>query len=1185
MYNWTDEQQKAISLTGSPIIVSAAAGSGKTAVLVERTVRLLCDEKLGIPADTLLAVTFTNDAAAQMSLKLSQAIDEKAESEPDNLYIQRQQALLRLAEITTINSFCFGLLKDNLSETDFQGGIRIIEENESSMLTDRALERVMELEYQLRPDETEELISLFCNENDAALRRLILQLYRFLRSLPFPEVWAKNALSRLRDGSAGDEIKRSMKKLCTEKTEALRSAALRLKKQCSGLKFHEAPKAVLLDNAELILAVCADSRTASPKDIADVAGSVKLKAITARQTKAEKEAQPPEEISLYESAKETNALLKQLLSELSVFSTVSDERISEDERLVADYFERLLDLTRKLDGEVYRMKVERNAVDFSDAELMSIKLLVSCTPDGKISRTPLCEEIVRSRRYRVILIDEFQDVNNLQDVIFKAISDTENLDEIGKSVFAVGDVKQAIYRFRQANPKIFTRTRAQGKDPNSPVTELLLRKNFRSRKSVLDFCNYVFGALMSKTVGETDYTDEETLYPGAEFSGPDRPTEIIAVTDDCDEELSDLEFAAAARRIRKMLNDGVTVRDGDAERPCRPSDFCVLTRTNIPASEAKEIFASEGLKILSTEASGYLRSREISLLLNILSVTVSPMQDVPLVSVMLSPIMGFTDDDIALIRIISREDKIYKTVLKISLGEEPAEEALKKKCTDAVALIKKLAVCSSGMTLTGLIRKIYDMSDIFAVASEYEDAEQKRANLYLLLEYARGYEQSGNEGLEGFLRYIGYISKSGGDFEQALTVTESSDAVIFKTIHRSKGLEYPFVILLQTRKRFNKTDLNGALQLSAEHGVGLKFLDYSTLTKRPTAFWDYIRSCNLSELLSEELRLLYVAMTRAKEQLFIVMDFSEASIKRGSAIASEITGYKISESTASKATCAADWLMAALVKHPSFTVLRSSLNFTPYTDDGPLPEISVGAMLPSQYVGGQESADNEDCDPGLSDRLRKGYLKSIDDPLTRTEAKLTVSEIVKDDALSFFPKVPSLDEAVGEISAARKGTVTHRFMQFCNFGLAADDIDSEIKRLRDLGLFTSPEADAIDRKAVSGFFKSDIYSRLKNSPTVLREQRFIVRFDDIDVPEDLKEIYRGTEGMLQGVADCLFKEGGGYVLVDYKTDRVKTPEELKERYGMQLALYKAAFDKLLDGPVKSCYIYSFRLGTGIETEV
>ena len=293
-----------------------------------------------------------------------------------------------------------------------------------------------------------------------------------------------------------------------------------------------------------------------------------------------------------------------------------------------------------------------------------------------------------------------------------------------------------------------------------------------------------------------------------------------------------------------MLNDGVTVRDGDAERPCRPSDFCVLTRTNIPVSEAKEIFASEGLKILSTEASGYLRSREISLLLNILSVTVSPMQDVPLASVMLSPIMGFTDDDIALIRIISREDKIYKTVLKISLGEEPAEEALKKKCTDAVALIKKLAVCSSGMTLTGLIRKIYDMSDIFAVASEYEDAEQKRANLYLLLEYARGYEQSGNEGLEGFLRYIGYISKSGGDFEQALTVSESSDAVIFKTIHRSKGLEYPFVILLQTRKRFNKTDLNGALQLSAEHGVGLKFLDYSTLTKRPTAFWDYIRSCN-----------------------------------------------------------------------------------------------------------------------------------------------------------------------------------------------------------------------------------------------------------------------------------------------------------------------------------------------------
>ena len=1182
MYNWTDEQLRAIETVGVPIIVSAAAGSGKTAVLVERTIRLLCDESLGISADSLLAVTFTNDAAAQMSQKLSQEIDLRAELDPDNLWIQRQQALLRLAEITTINSFCLSLVKDNLSETDFQSGIRIIEENEAGMLIDRALTAVLEREYQERPDALEELISLFCHENDADLRRMILRLYSFLRTLPFAEIWVKNTINSLKNGTATAELFDDLNRKASETAELIESTVSRLRYCAEGLEYHAAAKAVLLENCETADELLRMSRTSHRENIAAIAADVKWKPLTVRQTKAEKECSSELEAGIYESTKDCYAHLKALVEEYAGIYRYTEADINADAEKVSEYFGRLFELCQKLDAEVHEMKVERNAVDFADTELMCVRLLVNCDENGVLTRTPLCEEIVKSQRYKVILIDEFQDVNNLQEVIFKAISDTDDLDEIGKNVFVVGDVKQAIYRFRQANPLIFMRTREQGKSADSEVCELLLRKNFRSRRSVLDFCNYVFGALMSKRVGETDYTNEERLFLGSDFGTPDEPTEIITINGDGEEEISTLEFTAVARKIRAMINSGAQVKDGDGFRTCRPSDFCVLTRNNVNGSEVSEIFEAEGLKILSNDTSGYLRSREISVLINLLAVISNPMQDVPLASVMLSPIMGFTDDDIANIKLLNRTDKLYKTVLAVAKGEYDCDENLQKKCAEAVALVKRLSVYASGLGLSRLIRKIYDVTDIFSIASAYEDGEQKRANLYLLLEYARSYEQSSADGVAGFLRYIDYISKSGGDFEQALTVTESSDAVVIKTVHRSKGLEYPFVFICQTSKRFNRTDLNGALQLSTECGAGLSFLDYTTLTKRPTAFWDYVRSQNLSELLSEELRLLYVAMTRAKEKLFILLDLSDKAVKRVSELSYEISSYRVPPAVTQKALCTADWLLMALLKHPDFTVLRSRLDTSLYADAEGLPAINVSAMPESVYCAELSDVQRAEVNIALVDELISTFAMVPDERLTKNEAKLTVSEIVKDDALSFFPQVPSLDESLEEFSAARRGTITHRFMQFCGFRAASDDLEAEISRLVSAGVFTLHESEAIDRVSVRKFFESGIYKRLKASKNVLREQRFIIRFDDIAVDETLREIYRGTDGMLQGVADCLFEEEDGYVLVDYKTDRVNSTAALIEHYSAQLALYKAAFDALLDKPVKSSYIYSFRLGEGIE---
>ncbi len=729
MYSWTDEQLEAINASGSPIIVSAAAGSGKTAVLVERTIRLLCDEKKNIPADSLLAVTFTNDAAAQMRRKLSQEIDLRAEDEPENAWIQRQQALLRLAEITTINAFCLNLVKDNLSLTDYQSGVRVIEENEAAMLTDRALTAVLEREYAENPEKTEELISLFCRENDANLRRLILQLHTFLRTLPYPEHWAKSVIKSLRDGTSAKRLADDLRESVLEAAEMAEKCVFRLRSMTDSLDYHSAQKAAILENCGLAEAVLESVRTLSREEAFNAVNSVSWRNLPSGRKKAERESCSELEEQLYIAARDCNGDMKKRISALSELLSTTDAQIAADAEKTAEYFGRLFELCRKLEDEVHAQKVERNAVDFADTELLSVRLLTECDENGVIRRTPLAEEISSSGRYKVILIDEFQDVNDLQDVIFKAISDTRDLRAIGSNVFCVGDVKQAIYRFRRANPAIFMRTRDQGCSPEFDVRALYLRKNFRSRKSVLDFCNYVFGSLMSRRLGETDYTAEEALVSGADYPDAGMPTSVI-VTDGGDDNAV-AEYSAAARKIREMIDSGVTVFEDGAERPCRRSDFCILTRSNVSSSEISGAFEEQGLKILTSETSGYLKSREISVLLNLLAVISNPMQDIRLASVMLSPIMGFTDDEIADIRLINRDEKLYKTVLSVSSGERPECAYLKEKCAAAVALLKRLSVFASGMTLTRLIRKIYDVTDVFAIAASYEDGEQKCANLNL----------------------------------------------------------------------------------------------------------------------------------------------------------------------------------------------------------------------------------------------------------------------------------------------------------------------------------------------------------------------------------------------------------------------------------------------------------------------
>lgn len=1179
MPEWTSEQLSAINSFREPVIVSAAAGSGKTAVLVERTIRILSDKSLGVPADSILAVTFTNDAADQMREKLANALEEAGDKNPDSDWLQSQQALLGLASICTINSFCFDMVRNNLIGTGFRPGLRIMEKAEADMISQSAIDEVFDRAYLSRPEDMKRLLDWFSHEGDGSLKSMVLKLWRFERSIPFRRSWEKTVLDSYKSGGMTEKALSALREEVMLRLRTACGLARSIDKLLERLNYHSGAKKVLSENVAECFRIYENADRLDYYELSSYILEIGIKSLVgARQKKQEKESSTPEENAVYELLKSFNSGIREELEgvkRLAPFFVGADD----DSKKSIDCISSLFLLADELDSEVYSRKQEKNAIDFSDSELLLVSMLVSCDDDGRLARTDYAKELAFSGRYRLIIIDEFQDVNNLQEVIFKAISDSDDLSTLGENVFCVGDVKQAIYRFRQANPKIFLNTREMARAGR--VREILLSKNFRSRPSVLDFSNYVFSSLMSDELGEVTYDESEMLVPGRKEDKDGSPTEIIL----CNKEETS-EYQAIARRIRGMIESGVRVPDGDGERPCCAGDFCVLTRTN-SHSGLEEAFREEGLGIMSQEVSGYLGSREISLVLSLLSVAVSPMREVPLASLLLSPILGFSDDDIASLRLYDREKRLYQNLLSLSHENGP----LANKCLNAVELIRRLRLLSAGLPLTKLIQRIYDTTDIYStVSSAYSDSEleaRKRcANLNLLLEYAKSYESTSG-GLAGFLSYIDHVKRTGGDFEEAITVTESRDAVNVKTIHKAKGLEYPFVFLCQLSKRFNLDDISDRLLLSFEQGVGIMFNDYETLSRRRTVFHLYLSGLAKKELLSEELRLLYVAMTRARERLFLVMELDSAALETAKRLKGMISSHLVPASVSLGAVCQRDWILASLVKHPGFKRINGLIPFEGYLDsdrDYKLPYIIV-----TDPPGKLEPISARDSEPSFSPELYRGLLREFSRELyipgRDVEAKVSVSELTRDDSLNFFPEVPSLEDTVRELSYSQRGTLMHRFMQLADYERAGSDLDGEISRLRSAGAFTEAEAASLNKKGLTAFFRSDIYSRLKKSRLVMREKSFLVKLDDINAGEELKALYKGTDGMLQGIADCIFLEEDGYVIIDYKTDRARSVEELKDAHSMQLLLYKAAFDLLLDKPVKSCYIYSYRLGDGIEVDL
>lgn len=1227
--SWNDEQLDAIKTTDKGVVVSAAAGSGKTAVLIERTIRILIDEEKKVPADKLLAVTFTKDATNQMRDKLSSALEKKLNEDPDNTWIQKQQDNLNLAKINTINAFCLDLVKNNIHNFDLQSGIKIIDETGANVIVNQAVKNAFDYYFEKEPHLMNFLIDKLTDNSQNALECIVKNMYTFLRSLPFSERWAKDISNTLKQCKSQDlytdivlnDYLGKINKACKKSDYAIYLLE----------RFHnidEKNKDLFFADRKLIYEIHDIIEKGNWIDIYDSFTSLKFSSsrITLKVANNEPEGEVSLQSAIIDSLrtvrKEYITIFKNIVSDMKK----TGRNLSEDLLISADIFDGLYKLCVKTEEFAWDTKTEMNSLEFSDVEMMAIKLLVRETDNG-IERTELAEEIVKNHDYQVILIDEFQDVNNLQELIFKAISDTDDLSVMGKNVFVVGDVKQSIYRFRQSNPLLFLNAKQMAGDENvSHLKSVQLKRNYRSRKNVIDYVNFTFSLLMSDSVGEIEYDEDEKLQLGAEYKNIDFDTEIMLVKDDNillseksdDENLYsenltfENEHFAVAKRIKEMYDNKCIVEDNGVKRQCRPSDFCVLSRGKKDGLQMAKALEAVGLKAFSEESSGYLRSREIAVMTNLLKVIDNPMQDIPMVSVMMSPVFGFSADETAEVRLLCRDEngnytkRIYQAINTISNNSDNAKNAgelyfkdrsLEVKCVYAVNLIKNLRFYSSSLTLEHLIRKIYDETDFFAVASAFENSKQKRANLRLLLEYASSYERNSNGGISGFLRYLDAASKSGGDFKQAVTVTESRDSVIVKTIHKSKGLEYPFVFLCGLSKKFNLRDTSKRVLFNENFGAAMKISNHDELSITEPINYKAQKIIGLNETLSEELRLLYVAMTRAKEKLFIVLNLRHGSRSDlDDYVMIRNKAHDISESAGINPTLVKEcknfsqWIYMTLLCAEDNEILLNEVQI-----DCELPRITMESKITfkiydSFYSYKKPKSDFIKSNPIQEkvDELKRKYKFKYPSDELNIPAKMTVTEIVSNEREEefgeqnpeFYPQLPRLYEEITKLTASEKGTYTHLFMELADYQNASISVKDELERLYNEGFLTEKEKNGVYIDALNKFFDGDFYKRINNSKNVMREKRFLVNFKDIKVSSKYQNYITGN-GMLQGIADCIFEENGGYVLVDYKTDNFKESSELL-KYKTQLELYKAALDLILDAPIKSCYIYSFKLAKGVE---
>lgn len=1171
MNRWTDEQLSAIEAENCSVIVSAAAGSGKTSVLVERLIRIISDSEKQIPVEKMIVVTFTRDAAAEMKQRLAASLSQLSEKEPENRWLSRQISMLGCAAISTITSFCIDLLRSNICQLSFSSGFRIADDTEETIFKAQAYKITSEYFYRERREDMLKLRNNFCGTNDYQLETMIYDLYNCVSSVPFFELWLDEAAEKYESGTYEEEYGRFLKNdanACGSIFETALNAAERL------------------NNERILEIVSSESqsfknalKTLEEKDYRGfnkILSSIKYERFPNPKKDDDRE--------IRSSIMECRDRYKKLIAELAKKSSVY-YHAEEDMKKSREILKTVSDFLKIFAEELMKQKEDKNALGFDDAESLVLKLLAEVREDGTIEKTALAKEL--SEYYELIMVDEFQDSNNRQDMIFRLLSRGGSAEKYGSNLFFVGDVKQSIYRFRLANPDNFIKVldiSVPYEKGNSEISEIRLNKNFRSSDETINFVNYIFSRIMTGLCGDIDYNEKEYLYRGANFCKAKRDP-VVLLFDKSDTSYENTEARLVALKISEMLKNRVpvSVNGGKDSRPCEMRDFCILMRNNKNMKIYSEELEKLGIISDCNAESGYLKAREISVLINLLKVTDNPLLDTPLMSVMLSPMFMFTPDEAAKIRLINKNAHIYVNLCEgIGANGDPPlfEKELLLKSRFLHRIIDSLRLHAGACTLQELIRKIYDNTDFMSVMQLYGNAERKKANLRMLLEYAGNYEKISDGGLSGFIRYIDSVMDSGGDFEMAPDTRGSRNAVSIKSMHKSKGLEFPFVFIVGTWTRFNTSDSSKPFQFSYEQGLGFKIQNPEKFERFPTLPYEVVNIRGKLSFVGEEMRLLYVAMTRAKERLFITMNCDESGAKKARFLAKTIYEQNgITPTVVSSVGSMADWLLMCLISHSGSAKLRDLFGICEsFLYNGDL-EIEYEQYDPeSEPENDIKDLPNvrEEASPEMMEKLEKMFLFDYDLSLSELTAKLSVSDVSKDDEEFETPlKRPAFARESKELTPAEKGTALHKFLQFADFNRLENNMESELKRLYETGYLTKKQMESIRKDDIDAFLNSELFKLIKSCLKVRREKKFLIAIDDLDLNGELGEEYKNTSGMLNGIVDMVLEFENYLILADYKTDRVSDVNTLSERYSDQLYLYKKALEKTETKPVVKTLIYSF----------
>lgn len=1163
---WTPEQQNAIDARGGAVLVSAAAGSGKTAVLVERVIQMVCAEENPVSLDRLLIVTFTKAAAAEMRERIGQALGERLSEKPENAYLLRQQMLLPSAQICTMDSFCNTLVKQYFHELDIAPDFRLADDSERRALEDAVLSDCIEELYTDRSDTFSNLSDLFVlGSSDRALKETVLELYRYAQAYPFPERW----LSEIAPMYAPNipVAKTLFGKKILECAVAKVADNLRILHKATDMLADE-PALLAAYEPTFLSDIASNEAVLSALEAGDWDAAVaRAEAYVPARLKA-----APREYSgsaMKDIAKNMRDAAKKTLSGLSAMFPATEAQHRADMEYLQPIVSLLCDTVLDFSSRLLAEKKTQNVYDFNDVAHFALRLLVTCDENGEVHRTAVAEEL--RTRYYEILLDEYQDTNEAQDMLFSAISND------GNNLFTVGDLKQCIYGFRLAMPEIFLRRRAAYHDYDGThfPARITLDRNFRSRKNVADGINYIFGQLMTQDFGGVDYNATERLNPAAAYDAcEDTEVELHLLPSDGEEGARTLECRHIAEVIRQAVDSKmlITAKNGE-KRPVRYGDFCILMRASTGGEEYRTALEAVGIPAFYQKKGGFFAMREIEIMTSLLEILNNPLLDVPLCACLLSPIWGFTPDELAELQMDSHEETLFR---KLRACDTP-------KCRTFLADYNELRRLSTVQTPAELLRTIYEKTSFPAVVGALPGGENRKLNLLLLLTFAEEYTANGKNSLSGFLRYLARMRENASNVEAASGVSEYADVVRIMTVHKSKGLEFPVVILAKCGSAFNRRDQMKKMLIHPALKLGLRVFDRENRRTFDSVPYKAAKLAIQDDAQAEELRVLYVALTRAKEKLILVgggngQRKTESYVR--DAAQAVLGESSVPPMFVRSAGSYLDWILAACMHHPQAESLRA------LTDVGvrqsTVGGFSLKVVLPrteSAAIAEQPKAERALPDAHLLFEIdaRVGY-RYDRLPLAACPSKVSASSLNSaDTALDFFASARPAFLGKDGIAPAVRGTLTHRFAEVCDFDRAAADLDAEIARLTALHQFTEDEAAVLDRAKLRAFFASPLFERMRHADALYREQKFTVFFPANAVQPTLHTRFKGEQVMVQGIIDCAFIENGNLTVVDYKTDRVREAEELSERYQNQLAVYKRAAEEIFGMPVRETLLYSFCL--------